>query len=141
MAVLRRDEEKNSSKVNTHDVHTILGPESTFDGKLVFEGTVRIDGTFKGEIQTADILVIGQGARVEATAHVGTIIVNGELKGDIIAAQRVELNAPAIVRGNISTQELTIAKGVVFEGNCHMDNPASNQNATVTVLATQAEAE
>jgi len=141
MAVLRRDEEKSSSKVNIHDVHTILGPESTFEGKLVFEGTVRIDGTFKGEIQTNDILVVGQGATVEATANVGTVIVNGELVGDITATKRVELNAPAIVRGNISTPEITIAKGVVFEGNCHMENLDANKSATVTILATQADAE
>ena len=141
MAVLRREEDKGSSKLNIHDVHTILGPESTFEGKLVFEGTVRIDGTFKGEIQTDDILVIGQGAKVEATANVGTIIVNGELVGNINATKSVELNAPAIVRGNISTPEITIAKGVVFEGGCQMENVGKNKSATVTVLSAQADAE
>ena len=59
MAVLRRDEA--ISDVNINDVHTVLGPESTFEGKLVFDGTVRIDGKFKGEIQTDNILVVGQG--------------------------------------------------------------------------------
>ena len=138
MAVLRRDDDKTSSK-HIHDVHTILGPESTFEGKLVFEGTVRIDGNFKGEIETNDILVIGQGANVEATATVGTIIVNGNYTGDIEAQSRVELNAPAQVRGNIKTAELTIAKGVLFEGNCQMDT--TSQNATVTMLPAQADAE
>ena len=138
MAVLRRDEDKNSSK-NIHDVHTILGPESTFEGKLVFEGTVRIDGNFKGEIETKDILVVGQGANVNANANVGTIIVNGDYTGDIQAKTRVELNAPAVVRGNIQTTELTIAKGVHFEGNCQMDTGA--KNATVTMLPAQADGE
>ena len=57
MAVLKRDNSNPSTSGNIHDVHTILGPESSFEGKLVFEGTVRIDGTFKGEINTKDIPV------------------------------------------------------------------------------------
>ena len=134
MAVLRRDEDKSQSGVKIHDVHTILGPESTFEGKLIFEGTVRIDGNFKGEIQTSNILIVGQGARVEAKILVGKIVVNGEVVGDISAKEAVELNAPAIIRGNISTPQLTIAKGVVFEGNCRMENLNKPQSASVTVL-------
>ena len=134
MAVLRRDEAKNNSTLNIHDVHTILGPESSFEGKLIFEGTVRIDGTFKGEIETPNILVVGQGAKVKATVKVGSIIVNGEVEGDIIATGSVELNAPAIIRGNITTPDLTVAKGVLFEGSCHMDKLAPQKEATVTVL-------
>lgn len=134
MAVLRRDDEKNNSTLNIHDVHTILGPESTFEGKLIFDGTVRIDGTFKGEIETPNVLVVGQGAKVQATVKVGSIIVNGEVEGDIIATESVELNAPAVIRGNITTPELTMAQGVIFEGSCHMDKLASQHEATVTVL-------
>ena len=107
---------------NVHDVHTILGPESSFEGKLVFEGTVRIDGRFQGEIQTSDVLVIGQGAKIQATIKVGQIVVNGEIEGDIQAKSSVELNAPAKVVGNITTPELMIAKGVTFQGSCNMNN-------------------
>ncbi len=121
MAVLRREEKIANEDVNIHDVHTILGPESSFEGKLAFEGTVRIDGKFKGEITTENVLVVGQGAKVEATVRVGSIIVNGEVNGDITAKRSVDLNAPGVVRGNIATPELTIAKGVIFEGTCQME--------------------
>jgi cytoskeletal protein CcmA (bactofilin family) len=66
---------------------------------------------------------------------VGSIIVNGEVEGDIIATGTVELNAPAIIRGNITTPDLTMAKGVIFEGSCHMDKLVPQQEATVTVLS------
>lgn len=121
MAVLKRDT-SNSSSGNIHDVHTILGPESSFEGKLVFEGTVRIDGTFSGEINTKDILVIGQSAKVHATIRVGQIVINGEVNGDVYAKQSVELNKPAKLRGNIHTPQLMIEKGVIFEGCCKMEN-------------------
>tara|TARA_B100000676_G_C17697355_1_gene639434 strand:- start:154 stop:573 length:420 start_codon:yes stop_codon:yes gene_type:complete len=134
MAVLRREENKNTPNVNIHDVHTILGPESSFEGKLIFEGTVRIDGNFKGEIQTKNILIVGQGARVEANINVGKIVVNGEVLGDITAKESIELNSPAIVRGTIAAPQLTIAKGVIFEGNCRMEDLSKEQTASVTVL-------
>lgn len=128
MAVLKR-EEIPASDLNIHDVHTILGPESTFEGKLVFDGTVRIDGNFKGEVRTEDILVIGQSARVEAQVFVGTIVINGEVIGDITAKQAVEIHAPGKVRGNIVTPQLMIAKGVVFEGTSKMEEAIKSHSA------------
>lgn len=129
MAVLRRDD--SSPDMNINDVHTVLGPESTFEGKLVFDGTVRIDGKFKGEIQTDNILVVGQGARVEASITVGSIVVNGEVHGDITAKQSVEIHAPGKVRGNIATPQLMIAKGVIFEGSCKMEDMQKGGNVTL----------
>jgi cytoskeletal protein CcmA (bactofilin family) len=131
MAVLKR-EEVPSSELNIHDVHTILGPEATFEGKLVFDGTVRIDGTFKGEVRTEDILVIGQGARVEAQVFVGSIVINGEVIGDITATQSVEIHAPGKVRGNVITPQLMIAKGVVFEGTSKMEEAIRSHSASST---------
>jgi cytoskeletal protein CcmA (bactofilin family) len=105
----------------TAEMNALLGRGTSFEGKLTFEGTVRIDGIFKGEIHTSDVLIIGETARVEAEVKVGTAIVNGEVVGNITAAQAVELHAPAKVRGNLATPSLLIEKGVVFEGACTMD--------------------
>jgi cytoskeletal protein CcmA (bactofilin family) len=121
MAVLKREEAYNPD-LNINDVHTILGPESSFEGKLVFDGTVRIDGKFKGEIQTNNVLVVGQGAHVEATINVGSVIINGDVIGDVTAKQSVEIHAPGRLRGNINTPQIMIAKGVIFDGTCRMQD-------------------
>jgi cytoskeletal protein CcmA (bactofilin family) len=137
MAASRR-EEAYASDINVHDVHTILGPESTFEGKLMFDGTVRIDGTFKGEVHTDNVLVIGQTARVQAALFVGSVVINGEVIGDITASQSVEIHAPGKVRGNIRTPQLMIDRGVVFEGNSQMEEPLrgkSGVNATGAKVA------
>jgi cytoskeletal protein CcmA (bactofilin family) len=102
------------------EIHTLLGRGSTFEGKLTFEGTVRIDGKLSGEIFADDILVIGEGAEVKAQISVGTVIVEGNVEGDIHATQLVELRSPARVRGNIETPQLVIEKGVLFDGQCKM---------------------
>lgn len=106
----------------TGTIKTLLGPGASFEGKLSFEGTVRLEGSFKGEVFTDDELVIGEGATVDAEVKVGTIVVHGEVKGNITAQKSVELHHPAKVFGNISTPSLTIEKGVVFEGTCRMQN-------------------
>ena len=103
------------------EIHTLLGRGTSFEGKLTFEGTVRIDGRLTGEVFSDDVLVIGEGAMVKAKIEVGTLIVEGNVEGNIHASQLVELHAPAKVRGNIETPQLFIDKGVIFEGSCKME--------------------
>src|SRR5215831_1845314 len=105
----------------TGEINTLLGRGAEFEGKLTFEGTVRIDGKLRGEIFTDDILVIGEGADVQAEIQVGVVIVEGSVNGNIRAKRAVELHAPARVHGNIVTPSLFIDKGVIFEGNCKME--------------------
>jgi len=106
---------------NAGEINTLLGRGSTFEGKLTFEGTVRIDGRFKGEIFTDGVLVIGEGAEVQAEVDVATVIIEGNVIGNVRAKQLVEIHAPGRMVGNLVTPSLFIDKGVVFEGNCHMD--------------------
>lgn len=116
------------------DLNALLGRGSEFEGKLAFEGKVRIDGTFTGEISTNDLLQIGDGARVQAEISCGTVIVEGEVNGNIKATQAVELRRPAKVHGDITTPSLVIEKGVVFEGRSHMESAASSN--VVPIYAT-----
>ena len=109
------------------EINTLLGRGTAFEGKLTFEGTVRIDGHLTGEIFSDDILVVGEGAQVRAKIDVGTLIVEGNIDGNIKAGKLVELHPPARVRGNIETPQLYIGKGVIFEGACKMEGVAPRQ--------------
>lgn len=121
MAVLgKREESTLAARINPADAHTILGREAKFTGKLTFEGAVRIDGQFEGEIFTDDLLLVGPGAEVRAQISVGSVIINGSVEGDIVAKSSVEIKAPGRLRGNVTTPTLIIEKGVIFDGTCHM---------------------
>ncbi len=123
MAIMRKDEPAPERSLSTiGQVHTIIGPESSFEGKLAFQGTVRIDGRFSGEVKTSDVLVVGESAVVKAELDVGTIIINGEVNGNIRARNSVEIHAPGRLRGNVETPRLVIDAGVIFEGTCKMEN-------------------
>src|SRR5256885_4420838 len=104
----------------------LLGRGSEFDGKLNFEGTSRIDGTFTGEIATNDMLIIGEGAKVTADITCGSVVINGDVTGNIKASEMVELHKPAKVKGDITTPSLMVDKGVQFDGSSKMDSTASN---------------
>ncbi len=100
-----------------------------FEGKLCFQGTVRISGTFRGEIFTPDTLVVGEGARVNAKIEAGTVIISGEVIGSISARHRVEIHKPAGLRGDIVTPSLKVDEGVIFEGSSRMVQSAVAGNA------------
>lgn len=114
-----------------HEVTGVLDKGSEFDGILSFEGAFRIGGIFRGKIYTDDVLIIGEGATVDAEIEVGTLILSGELKGSVKAKERVEIHYPAVFRGNIQTPSLMVADGVVFEGVSQMGRtgPSSEKSA------------
>ena len=94
------------------EITTLLGRGAAFEGKLTFEGTVRIDGRFKGEVFSDDMLVIGEGAIVEAEIDIGEVIIQGTVVGNIKAKRSIEIHAPGRVKGDLHTPSLQIDKGV-----------------------------
>ena len=114
--------------IETDEITALLGPGTEFAGKLIFKGTVRIDGKFNGEILSSDILIIGEGAEVQARIEAGTVIVKGgTVVGDITATDLVEIHSPGKLKGNITAKSLYIDKGVVFEGECKMAKPSAGE--------------
>jgi cytoskeletal protein CcmA (bactofilin family) len=111
----------------THALVTaVIDHGCEFEGKLCFHGTVRIGGTFRGEIYTPDTLIIGEGAKVDAEIDAGTIIISGEVNGSLRAKHRVEIHRPAIFRGDILTPSLSVDEGVIFEGSSKMAHSPSS---------------
>lgn len=131
MAMLKREDIPVAAVGS--DLNALLGRGSEFDGKLTFEGTVRIDGRFTGTIVTSDTLVIGEGAQVSAEITCGTLIVHGSVTGNVKASASVELHPPARMTGNVETVALTVAKGVTFNGQCKMEPSARAATGPVPV--------
>ena len=116
-------------QANASEITTLLGRGAQFEGKLTFEGTVRIDGRFKGEVFSEDVLVIGDGAQVEAQIDVGEVIIQGTVVGNISAKRSIEIHAPGRVKGDLHTPTLQIDKGVIFEGRSFMEAAVQNRPA------------
>lgn len=116
-----------SLQVNENDpaVNAIIDRGCEFEGKLCFYGTVRIGGTFRGQIFTPDTLIISEGARVDGEINAGVIIISGEVTGSLRAKHRIEMHKPAVFKGDILTPSLSVDDGVIFEGSSKMDAQAA----------------
>lgn len=111
---------KKPVAIDKADIKAFLGPGSRFEGKLTFDEMVRLDGSFTGEIQSSDTLVVGETAVIEGDINVGALILSGKFSGNVKATDLVELRAPAQVEGSIETPSLKIEEKVVFNGQVKM---------------------
>ena len=107
------------------DIKAFLGPGSQFEGKLVFNEIVRLDGAFRGEVTSHDTLIVGERADIQADFQVGTLILSGTFKGSITAKTRVELRSPAKVDGTIETPAISVEDGVLLNGTITMSSGES----------------
>lgn len=111
---------KEKSPPNTKDIRTILGEEAHFNGVLSFEGAVRIDGKLDGEIVSNGTLFVGEKSEIQADIRIGSIVIGGKVRGNIIATTRLEILSNAEIFGNIQTPLLKIEEGAIFQGTCEM---------------------
>jgi len=108
----------------SEQINSFIGKEVQFDGKLTFTGSVKIDGHFKGEIKAAPgNLIVGDEGVVEADIHVACVHCSGEIRGRITADERVNVQVPGKVFGDIQAPTVVIQEGVRFEGSCKTTPP------------------
>ena len=93
---------------------------SSFEGKLSFKDTVRIDGHFSGQISSENTLVVGETGVIEANVRSQTVIISGVVAGDISAAAKVILHKTGRVDGNVETPSLVMEDGAVINGQIKM---------------------
>jgi len=107
-------------KTPKEEINAFLGKDTEFEGKFSFTGAVRIDGKFNGEIESSGTLIVGETATMQSQIHVADMIISGEVHGDVVAENKLEISVPGKLFGNIQTPKLVIEEGVIFEGKCKM---------------------
>ncbi len=89
---------------------------------MTFKGGLRIDGRFEGEISTEGTLIIGESAVIRGDIHASCILVSGEVHGNTVADERIEILTPARIFGDIQSPEIILSAGAVFEGKCQTES-------------------
>ena len=107
-------------KTEETQLKAYMGEDAKFNGTLSFEGTVRIDGHFEGQVKTGDTLIIGESGFVSADIVAGTVICRGKVEGSITASQKVEIHVNSQVVGSVKTPSLFVEVGGLLDGNCEM---------------------
>jgi cytoskeletal protein CcmA (bactofilin family) len=110
-----------------------LDEGSEMEGRYTCTGTVVIDAKFKGEITSRDTLIIGDQGVVHAAIETASLVVHGELVGNVTAAERVELKRRARVRGDIEAPVIVMEEGAVHDGHCRMTQAKAETALSVVV--------
>lgn len=120
---------RRAAVVTRRKLTAFLDEGSEIEGKYTFSGTVLLNGKFQGEIASPDTLIIGERGVVNASVRAGTLVVNGELVGNVHASDRIELSGKARVFGDLESPIIVLEEGVMFEGHCRMPKPDASDSA------------
>lgn len=110
---------RNNVSAN-HGPTSIVDQGCVLQGRITFAGTLVLNGRFQGEIHSSGTLLVGQTGDIQAEMEVDVLIVSGQITGNIIARERVELKSTARIFGDIVTPVLVLEEGVIFDGHCKM---------------------
>ena len=104
---------------------TRIGNTSIVEGSIISEGGVSIEGTVKGTVSCRETAVVQDGGNLNGSLEADNACIAGYVDGTITARNAVEITSAGKVKGDIDSTSLTIAEGVVFDGNCHMSGKSS----------------
>lgn len=107
-------------KKEVEEVRAFLGKGAEFIGKLIFNGAVRIDGDFQGEVYGEGSLVIGEGALVKANIAVNSVYIGGDVQGNIDVKEKININSTGKFSGDVRTPVFVMEEGAFFDGRSHM---------------------
>lgn len=110
----------NNPSASEKNSTSVIDRGCELEGRFRFSGTLVINGKFRGELHSVDMLLVGESAELDAQVSVGVAIISGQVTGSVTASERVELRASARITGNIATPALVLEEGVVFDGRCSM---------------------
>jgi cytoskeletal protein CcmA (bactofilin family) len=113
------NDKKGTQRPALH-VDTLIGEKTVIKGDLLFSGGLHVDGTIHGAVVATNgaeavVMLTAKGV-IEGEVRAPHVVINGQLKGDIVASEHVELQADARVQGNIYYKMLQMAAGAQVNG-------------------------
>jgi cytoskeletal protein CcmA (bactofilin family) len=111
-------------------IDCLIGAGTTVEGDVTFTGGLRIDGTVRGHVATVDnqpaTLVVSEQAKIDGEVRVSHVVINGTVKGPVVANDYLELQAKARVNGDVTYRTLEMHVGAIVEGKLvHASEPES----------------
>jgi cytoskeletal protein CcmA (bactofilin family) len=109
----------NISSNSSSKLDTLLGKNTNINGDIKFSGVLVLDGNVTGSLIGSNkdgVLTINESGRVEGKIEVANIIINGTVKGDIIASGKIEVASKASIEGNVYNQNIEMETGSKING-------------------------
>jgi len=120
---------ESAMKTDEGKISTIIAKGTKITGNIDMQGSLRIDGYLKGQVNSSETLTVGGTGVVEGEVRVKEAVVGGKVMGNLIATQKVELESNASIMGDVKTRIFVIKEGGVFHGNCSMKAETESQGS------------
>lgn len=104
-------------------VTTVIGPGTKLEGTLQATGIIRVDGFIQGKIATSGDIIVGKEGRVNAEIEAENLVIIGEVTGNIVAKNTLEIKKGGFLRGDISAAKVIVEEDSFFDGKCSMPDP------------------
>jgi cytoskeletal protein CcmA (bactofilin family) len=119
----------------------LLGSSITIKGEVYGSEDLTIEGQVEGKIELKDHnLTVGRQGRVKAQIHAKTVVIEGQVEGDVLAEERITMKETAHVSGDLLAPRVAISDGAQFRGSVDMSAAAEGRPAQQRpVLASAAE--
>jgi len=99
---------------------TVIATSAHVEGEIKGSGDIRIEGGLTGRIDSTASVLIAETGRVEAEIKAETVVVSGNVSGNIQAEQKIELTPSADMHGDLAAPRILIQEGASFEGQVVM---------------------
>lgn len=135
---MMRKKEANTRTASEHQhIDTLIGAHSSFKGELDFEGAVRVDGRFEGNLRSTKdgTLIVSQGAEISGEVNVPNLILHGLIKGNVHAAKNLKIGETGCINGDVEYRIITLAEGGTINGRCSRisDKAEAPQKSTASI--------
>ncbi|OIO70030.1 MAG: hypothetical protein CO186_02455 [Zetaproteobacteria bacterium CG_4_9_14_3_um_filter_49_83] len=123
--MFNKNSAQSSKAPDPQKIDTLIGVHSVFKGELVFEGAVRIDGTFEGNItsEKGGLLIVSEEAKVTGDVKVPNLILHGTIQGNVHSSNSIKLGDTGCLNGDLAYNILSLAEGSSINGRCGRINP------------------
>ncbi len=101
--------------------HTLIGSSIVIDGDISGGEDLVVLGTVKGRIALKESLFVEGSGVIEADVETASIEISGQVTGNIVASEKVELKSNSKVVGDLRSPRILIADGAMFRGSVDMD--------------------
>lgn len=108
------------------EINAFLGAGTVYEGKLSFQGAVRVDGVFSGQMDSEGSLIVGKDASIDGTLRVGELLLSGRFVGDVYAKKRVMIHRGGVLEGTVHAPALIMEDGGILQGQVNMQNMGEN---------------
>ena len=111
---------RKSKHAASNNIETIIGQHARFTGELEFEGAVRIDGHFKGDIRSSNggTLIVSEVAEITGEVDVPNLVLHGTINGNVRASESLKMSATGKLIGDVEYQVISLSEGASINGRC-----------------------